>query len=184
MGASDQSAAAALRAVDTAPPRPSIDLATGMTLARAAAKLPQGTERRLLLDKALTALQRGSSGRPFWGEAWTMSAYASSLRDGSDAPQTRSSFALGYRMSPYLVGAAPWRIDFGFTHWESLDPATQMAVIREAVWYSRRGAYERDAVFSRARGNSPRAYRAFMELWINSRVGDAAFVPLKGQTPE
>lgn len=163
----------------------SSDVADGMHIAREAAKLPTGsTQRQRLLDTAIEQLQRGSVSRPFWGEAWTMNAYATALRDGPDAPATLSSFALGYRLSPYLKGSAGWRIAYGFANWQQLDHETRNAMLREAVWFSRRGMAERKMVFTHARGAAPDAYRAFMELWINSRVGDADFIPLKGQAPE
>ena len=171
------------------------DLANGLYLAHAAAAMsdsgpdsgldsgPASVQRRAVLDTAILAIMRARPRRLYWGEASAILAYARSQRDGIAAPATLASYAQSYRETPYLPNSGPWRIDYGFANWDRLAPDTRTALVNEAVWYARKGPGQRHAVFDRVRASSVGAYVVFMKVWLASRVGDADFVPLDGETP-
>ncbi len=66
------------------------------------------------------------------------------------------AFAGSYRVRPFYAAFAAWRIAFARIYWSALDPATQRAVIEEAVWQTRYDNGRRGGI-ERLLGDSPAA---------------------------
>lgn len=126
------------------------------------------SERRAMLASALAALRTVASVRSESGEAEVALAHLHALF--GPAVAAREALVRSYAETPYLRGAAGWRVGEAFAQWDYLPAATRERAVNEAVWYARLRAEYRDPIF-RAALASP-AYVAFLLRWRDVRAGD------------
>ena len=113
-------------------------LLLGFAQARAAARTDDETlrERRLAAARALSA--KATAGRPRWGLATLLGAYADTLAGQAASPTTREAVARSYDEDGFLAPVAAWRIRYGLSQWPGLTAAARTHVVEEAGWLSTR----------------------------------------------
>jgi hypothetical protein len=151
------------------PPRAT--LTDALMIALWAQARPDDPRRTTLLAQANDLATRAARSRPYWGEAWAVTAFARSLKGAAAGADADMALAASYRATPYLRHAAAWRVRYGLGAFERLDASTRARVVDEAVWIARIDPATLDAIVGASRGSD--AYFPFLLRWRAMREDDA-----------
>lgn len=128
--------------IPPAPPAmatPRLLLADSLYVAREASRQPDGTLRRVLLDRADQDLAVVVSARSHWGEAWVTKAYVASLRIPAQPEAERLALIRSYADAPLLPKTGYWRTARSLAAWQDLPPSIRNSAATEAAWLLRYG---------------------------------------------
>jgi hypothetical protein len=146
-------------------------LADALLLARWAEGRPlSDPERQRRLEEADRLATRAARSRPYWGEAWSVTAFARALAapGGAGGESADRALAESYRATPFLRYSADWRVSYGLRAYDRLDPVSRSRIIDEAAWLLRNEGPQRRAVLSAARQSA--AYAPVMLRWRLLRI--------------
>jgi long-subunit fatty acid transport protein len=115
-------------------------------------------QRAMYLARAQAVVAHLRKARPDWGPTLLLAAQMGDLR----------AFAASYRVAPFMMAAARWRIAFGVEHWADLPPDTRGAVIEEAVWLTTYDGGTRGAVVA-LMGDTPAGMLYAMRMQSGGR---------------
>lgn len=93
-------------------------------------------ERRSLLDKAESLLDRADAHRPDWGQSFLIRAYVIGLRRNAVNVESTQWIERSYRYAPFLYPEGGWRVIYGVASWSGLNSSARGNVVREAVGMS------------------------------------------------
>lgn len=95
---------------------------------------------------------------PRVGDAFALSAYLdATFSEGRTPGRALNLLARSYRLQPFSRKLGLWRIGFAARRWTDLDAETQLALLNEALWYSRIGRDDTKAVLGVLAGTEPYA---------------------------